>query len=185
MTWAQLCGDLCVALSACASVMLVIVTAERIRDPTVEAEQKAHALLRAWLSPEQAQQYNSQKHFDVIGSDTGKRYRIRHGKMMNVDELDSVGNRVCEWCFLPEGKLAAGDVMLAQKIALETFESQALAVANRSSSWHPDGIAAGHLVGVPRRREAAADCFPAQPPLATMSAPGERRHPSAGRGGRF
>jgi hypothetical protein len=51
--------------------------------------------------------------------------------MMNVDELDSVGKRVCEWCFLPEGQLAAGDVMLAQKIALETFESQALAVANR------------------------------------------------------
>jgi hypothetical protein len=46
-------------------------------------------------------------------------------KAVNVDELDSVGNRVCEWCFLPEGKLAAGDIMLAQKIALETFESQA------------------------------------------------------------
>jgi hypothetical protein len=64
---------------------------------------------------------------------------------MNVDELDSFGNRVCEWCFLPEGKLAAGDVMLAQKIALETFEGQALAVANRGSTWHPDGVAARHL----------------------------------------
>jgi hypothetical protein len=69
---------------------------------------------------------------------------------MNVDELDSVGNRVCEWCFLPEGKLAAGDVMLAQKIALETFESQALAVANRGSPWHPDGVAAGHPVDAHR-----------------------------------
>jgi hypothetical protein len=39
--------------------------------------------------------------------------------MMNIDELDSVGNKICEWCFLPEGNLAAGDVMLAQKIALE------------------------------------------------------------------
>jgi hypothetical protein len=84
--------------------------------------------------PEQAEQYSSYRYFEVIGSDTGKRYRIRHGRMMNVDELDSVGNRVCEWCFLPEGKLAAGDIMLAQKIALETFESQALTVANRSSS---------------------------------------------------
>jgi hypothetical protein len=53
---------------------------------------------------------------------------------MNVDELDTVGDTVCEWCFLPEGKLAAGDVMLAQKIALEMFESPALAVANRSGS---------------------------------------------------
>ena len=75
--------------------MFVIVTAERMRAPTSEAEQKAHSLLRAWLSPEQAQQYNSQKHFDVIGSDTGTRYRIRHGRMVNVDQLDSVGNRVC------------------------------------------------------------------------------------------
>src|SRR5271156_1396581 len=61
----------------------------------------------------------------------------RRGGMMNVHEPDSVGNRVCEWCFLPEGKLAAGDVMLAQKIALETFESEALAVANRGRLfWH-------------------------------------------------
>jgi hypothetical protein len=99
---------------------------------SLQAEQKALALFRPWLSPEQAQQYNSLKHFEVIGSDTGTRYRIRHGKMMNIDELDSAGNKVCGWCFLPEGNLAAGDVMLAQKIALETFESEALAIANQS-----------------------------------------------------
>jgi len=51
--------------------------------------------------------------------------------MTDVDELDSDGNKVCEWCFLPNGNLASGDVMLAQKIALETCESEALAVANR------------------------------------------------------
>jgi hypothetical protein len=58
--------------------------------------------------------------------------------MMNIDELDSVGRKTCEWCFLPEGNLVAGDCMLAQKIALETFESRALAIANRSSrtTWH-------------------------------------------------
>jgi hypothetical protein len=32
---------------------------------------------------------------------------------------------------LPRGGLAAGDVMLAQKNALELFESEALKVANR------------------------------------------------------
>jgi hypothetical protein len=37
-----------------------------------------------------------------------------------------------EWCFVPEGNLVAGDVMLAQKIALETNERAALAVAYRS-----------------------------------------------------
>jgi hypothetical protein len=103
------------------------------RDPTSEAEQKAHALLRAWLSPEQAQQYNS-KHFDVIGSDTGTPYRIRHGRMVNIDQLDSAGNRVCAWCVVPEGNLAASDCMMAQKIALETFETKALAIANQRPS---------------------------------------------------
>ena len=101
------------------------------RAPTSEAEQKARALLRAWLSPEQARQYNSQKHFEVIGSDTGTRYRIRHGNAMNIDQLDAAGNKVCGWCFIPEGELAAGDCMLAQKIALETFETKALAIANQ------------------------------------------------------
>jgi hypothetical protein len=72
-------------------------------------------------------------HFEVVGSDTGTRYRIRHGRMMNIDELDSAGNKVCEWCFLPAGNLAIGDVMLAQKIALETYESGALAVQIRQA----------------------------------------------------
>jgi hypothetical protein len=35
------------------------------------------------------------------------------------------------WCFVPYGSLVAGDVVLAQKIALETFEHGALLVAKR------------------------------------------------------
>jgi hypothetical protein len=72
------------------------------------AEHKALALLGAWLSPTQAEQYKSYKHFEVIGSDTGTRYRIRHGRMMNIDQLDSAGNKVCEWCFAPKGNLVPG-----------------------------------------------------------------------------
>jgi hypothetical protein len=129
MIWVQV-GVVGVALMAIsASVMIMLMAG--MEATSSQAEHKALALLGAWLSPTQAEQYNSYKHFEVIGSDTGTRYRIRHGRTMNIDQLDSVGNRVREWCFLPEGKLAAGDVMLAQKIALETFESQALAVANR------------------------------------------------------
>jgi len=121
-------------LSACATLMFVIVRAERTRAPSLEAEQKAHALLCAWLSSEQAQQYSSQKHFEVIGSDTGTRYRIRHGRMVNIDQLDSAGDRVCVLCVVPEGNLAASDCMLAQKIALEMFETKALAIANQRPS---------------------------------------------------
>ena len=32
---------------------------------------------------------------------------------------------------MPEGKLAVGDIMLAQKLALELFESDTLQVANK------------------------------------------------------
>jgi hypothetical protein len=54
--------------------------------------------------------------------------------MMNIDQLDSAGNRICQWCFAPEGELAAGDCMLAQKIALEMFETKVLAIGNRRNS---------------------------------------------------
>jgi hypothetical protein len=129
---AQLYVEFCVALAAFTCILIAIATAGRELDASSPAEQKALTLLRAWLSPEQAQQYDSRKHFEVIGSDTGTRYRIRHGHMINIDQLDSAGNKVCAWCFVPEGNLAAGDCMLAQKIALETFESRILAIANRS-----------------------------------------------------
>lgn len=99
-------------------------------------QEKGRALLRSWLTSEQAQQWDFHKHFEVTGCDTGTRYRIRHGTAMNIDELDSSGKMIAQWCFAPQGNLVAGDVMLAQKIALETMENEALAAANRfSPSW--------------------------------------------------
>jgi hypothetical protein len=126
--------DFCVAILAGACLIITIFTGERTPLASSQAQQKSLVLLRLWLSPEQAAQYNCEEHFDVIGSDTGTRYRIRRGQVMNIDQLDSSGNRVCRWCFAPEGGLAAGDCMLAQKIALETFETKVLAIANRGNS---------------------------------------------------
>ncbi len=94
------------------------------------AEQRGIALLRSWLTPEQAKQWDSSGEFDVIGGETGTRYRIARGTAMNIRQLDLVGHTIAQWCFAPEGKLATGDVLLAQKIALETMERQALALAN-------------------------------------------------------
>jgi hypothetical protein len=50
---------------------------------------------------------------------------------MNIEELDEGGARVAVWCVHPEGTLALGDITLAQKIALETNERAALAIAGR------------------------------------------------------
>ena len=88
-------------------------------------------LLREWLSPEQLAQFDAKGYFDVIGCHSRKKYRIRCGLSANIDELDVAGVPRIGWCFVPEIYLVAGDVMLAQKIALETNERDALAVANR------------------------------------------------------
>src|ERR1700704_7183274 len=95
-----------------------------------EREARGLELLKAWLSPEQFAQYDANSYFEVTGCHSGKRYRISHGTSMNIHELDGAGRPRVGWCFAPKGHLVAGDVMLAQKIALETDERRALAVAN-------------------------------------------------------
>ena len=102
------------------------------RSGSFESEARALTLLKEWLSPKQRACYERFRCFDVVGSDTGTRYRIHHGTQTNIEELSHTGQRVCKWCFVPSGNLVAGDVMLAQKIALETNERGALSVAHRS-----------------------------------------------------
>src|SRR5712672_1565247 len=96
-----------------------------------ESEARGLELLKEWLSPEQFAQYDAKSYFEVTGYHSGKRYRINHGTSMNIHELDGAGRPRVGWCFAPKGYLVAGDVMLAQKIALETDERGALAVANK------------------------------------------------------
>jgi hypothetical protein len=103
--------------------------------PDKEAEARGVQLLTRNLSPAQREQYETGRYFDVIGGDTGKRYRIRYGYTMNVEPLDQNGRRIQLLCFMPRGGLPVGDIMLAQKIGLELFESEAIRVANRSPVW--------------------------------------------------
>jgi hypothetical protein len=53
---------------------------------------------------------------------------------MNVYQFDADGCTVAQWCFAPEGGLCIGDILLAQKIALETMEREVLAIANSQDS---------------------------------------------------
>jgi hypothetical protein len=94
-------------------------------------EARGRRLLRAWLTPEQRAQFDSFGYFDVTGCTSGKKYRIHFGVSANVQELGEDGNPKICWCFVPSGSLVPGDVMLTQKIALETNEQAALGVANR------------------------------------------------------
>jgi hypothetical protein len=92
-------------------------------------EVRGIALLREWLSADQLGQFSRYGYFEVTGCQTGKRYRVLYATGTNIHELDEYGHPVIGWCFVPVGSLVPGDVMLAQKIALETDESAALQVA--------------------------------------------------------
>ena len=86
-------------------------------------------LLRRCLSPEQLAQFNACGSFDVAGCHTGRRYRIYYAPSQNVELLGLSDVSEERLCFIPEGSLVTGDVMLAQKIALENDELNALGVA--------------------------------------------------------
>ena len=86
-------------------------------------------LLREHLNAPQRQDWDAHGYFYVIGGKTGCRYRIRRGHVLNVEQLGPKGERVARLCFLPKGDLPAGDVLLAQKLALELFETEVLRVA--------------------------------------------------------
>ena len=53
-----------------------------------QAEIRGISLLKGWLSPKQLAQYESYRYFDVIGRQSGKRYRIRYGAGMNIYEIE-------------------------------------------------------------------------------------------------
>ena len=53
--------------------------------------------------------------------------------IQNIEELDRSGRRIKQLCFLPKGDVPLGDMMLAQKLALELFETEALGIAIRAA----------------------------------------------------
>jgi hypothetical protein len=98
-----------------------------------EAESRSHRLLVDNLSDTQRTEFLARGSFDVIGGDTGKRYRIKRDRQMNIEELNRSGRRIQQLCFLPKGDVPLGDMMLAQKLALELFETEALGIAIRTA----------------------------------------------------
>jgi hypothetical protein len=109
----------------------------RNADPPVATPspaERATTLLLENLTQAQLRQYASDRTFDVIGGQSGKRYRLWHRTMQNIEELDARGRRKCIWCFHPVG-LDLADVLLAQKTALELFEYDALRIAQCYSDF--------------------------------------------------
>lgn len=111
--------------------------AQEFMDPAVfaprwseEAIAKGWELLRSNLDPDQLAEFEEKKYFHCIGGTTGHFYRITEGSQQNVYVIDpESGKATVGQCFLPVGDLVIGDVMLAQKVALELNEAEALRVA--------------------------------------------------------
>src|SRR6266550_8324310 len=65
-----------------------------------QSEVRGQMLLKDWLTPAQLRSYEKHEYFDAIGSDSAVIYRIHRGTQANVEQLDSVGQPVCGWCFV-------------------------------------------------------------------------------------
>lgn len=93
------------------------------------ANSRSYDLLLQWLNPAQKRQWKSKKMFSVRGR-SGRFYVISRPAPFNIMILDSNKTYLGRMCIEPEGGLAGGDVLLAQKIMLETNEVGAYKIAN-------------------------------------------------------
>lgn len=93
------------------------------------AAEKATALLLSLLDARQRERYTRDGWFIVHGKH--HRYRIRRGRIGNVDVIERDGRVIHSLCAHPaDSSLPDEDVMLAQKLALEANEKAFVRVAN-------------------------------------------------------
>lgn len=89
--------------------------------------QRSFELLMEWLTPAQRLSYERFNCFEVIGSRSGRNYKIFNFAGFNV--FWYAGSVTVGICFGPPG-VPLYDIMLAQKLMLERDEDAALTVAN-------------------------------------------------------
>ncbi len=95
------------------------------------ARERSFELLRSWLDPQQLASFQEHQFFEVTGGETGVRYRLRPQSAFGIEAL--TGRRKGTlYCVVPTGAPALGDILLAQKIGLETAERATLARANKN-----------------------------------------------------
>lgn len=131
--WTRLFGGRAeVAAAHVSPEMTLLATAEEFLRPLLNGQNipndaalaKSRVLLERALTPEQRHDLFARGYFYV----KGKRftYRIREGHSGNVDALDARGCVISRFCAHPAGRVPVYDVMLAQKLWLETEEGMFL-----------------------------------------------------------
>jgi hypothetical protein len=83
------------------------------------AERRSLMLLMRLLNPEQRQEFRQTGHFGVTGGSSGDRYRIRIGRIANIDVLRKNGTVDHRLCAHPAGGVPVYDVMAAQMLYLQ------------------------------------------------------------------
>ncbi len=96
----------------------------------VEVTARAESLLLSALNPIQAKDFRTTREFTVISKDGKRTYRITYGIAGNVILIEK-GKPVARYCIYPIG-IPIEDVMLAQKLMLETDEESFIRIANRT-----------------------------------------------------
>lgn len=95
-----------------------------------ERKTKATKLLRAALTRKQKKDLDKHKHFFVRGGKSGDLYKIRQGRVQNVDLLDAKKRMKQQLCAHPQIHCPDEDTMLTQKIMLEHMEDHFRDIAN-------------------------------------------------------
>lgn len=101
----------------------------------IEASTRAEALLVSSLNPEQAAEFREWRSFTLHSKDGKRTYRITYGIAGNVFEVER-GQAIASYCIHPTG-VPTEDVMLAQKLMLETDEESFLKIANKTFMPRP------------------------------------------------
>ena len=95
-----------------------------------QADARADGLLLACLTPAERKTMEKMAAL-VVRSQTGRTFRLRRSRSRNVDEMDADGNVIARFCIHPQDHMPHGDLLLAQKLMLETDEAEFLRIANR------------------------------------------------------
>lgn len=98
------------------------------------AERKALVILLRNLIEEQRKEFREHNYFTVTGGATGQKYRIRKGRVGNIDVLNKGGAVKHRLCAHPQGDMPNYDVMLAQALHLQEPANEELFV--RTANVH-------------------------------------------------
>lgn len=95
------------------------------------SEERAEALLKSVLSPEQREAYEREAAF-FVQSQSGKRFKVEKKWSGNLTEYSDDGRPINRYCVHPQWKIPDQDNMALQKIMLECDEASLLQTANRT-----------------------------------------------------